>query len=97
MCVRTHARTGMRVRVPQTRQSLSLFLSTHITQTAGLRCRADANKNGVLELHELQDILREASKEYSHFEEHSRFLDSYAPATEQPVYSFQATFPNMSL
>eukprot|EP00884_Botryococcus_braunii_P007779 jgi/Botrbrau1/17001/Bobra.49_2s0060.1 len=38
--------------------------------------RADTNKNGVLELQELQDLLREASKEYSHFEEHSRFLDA---------------------
>ena len=38
--------------------------------------KADLNQDGKLRLEELRNLLREASKEYSHLEEHSRFLDA---------------------
>ena len=38
--------------------------------------KADLNQDGRLRLEELRNLLREASKEYSHLEEHSRFLDA---------------------
>ena len=40
--------------------------------------RFDANKNGTLSLPELRSLLRESCKEYSHFQEHARFLDGCA-------------------
>ena len=36
---------------------------------------ADKDGNGVLSMGELRDMLREHSREYSHFAEHARFLD----------------------
>lgn len=39
---------------------------------------ADTNKDGYLQLDELRDMLRSASKQYSHLEEHATFLDKYA-------------------
>jgi hypothetical protein len=33
-------------------------------------------QNGKVSLEELQQILKEASKEYSHFEEHAKFLEA---------------------
>ena len=39
---------------------------------------ADTNGDGVLQLEELRGILRKASKEFTHLEEHSQFLDRCA-------------------
>lgn len=36
---------------------------------------ADKDGNGKLSLVELRELLRSASRKYSHMEEHSRFLD----------------------
>lgn len=36
---------------------------------------ADTNKDGTLSLGELRDVLMKASNEFSHLEEHARFLD----------------------
>jgi len=38
--------------------------------------QADVNKDGHVSLEELQRVLAEASKEYSHFEEHAKFLEA---------------------
>ena len=40
---------------------------------------ADINKDGTLELSELQLILKKASGEFSHLEEHATFLEGYTP------------------
>lgn len=36
---------------------------------------ADVNKDGMLDLGELRCLMRDAAKEYSHLQEHARFLD----------------------
>jgi NADH:ubiquinone reductase (non-electrogenic) len=41
-----------------------------------LFAQADKDKDGKLRFSELRDVLNAASKEYSHLEEHARFLDS---------------------
>ncbi len=40
--------------------------------------QADINKDGKLQLSELRSMLNNASKQYSHFAEHARFLDGCA-------------------
>ena len=40
-----------------------------------LFAQADINKDGKLQLSELRMMLNNASKQYSHFAEHARFLD----------------------
>ena len=37
----------------------------------------------MLSLGELRDMLREHSREYSHFAEHARFLDGHAPCSDK--------------
>lgn len=37
---------------------------------------ADTNKDDKLTLAELRDLMNQASKRYSHLEEHARFLDA---------------------
>ena len=37
---------------------------------------ADTNKDNKLTLAELRDLMNQASKRYSHLEEHARFLDA---------------------
>ena len=45
-----------------------------------LFAEADINKDGKLQLSELRSMLNSASKQYSHFAEHARFLDGCARA-----------------
>lgn len=40
--------------------------------------RADSNKDGQLTMEELRVLMKTASKEYPHLQEHSRFLEGYA-------------------
>ena len=46
-----------------------------LAHAAELWGSADLNGDGSLSLKELRDLLRSASRQYSHMEEHSRFLD----------------------
>lgn len=46
-----------------------------LTHAKELFSQADTDANGMLSVTELRDVLRTASKDYSHIEEHSRFLD----------------------
>ena len=46
---------------------------------------ADKDGNGKLSLVELRQLLRDASRKYSHMEEHSRFLDGWACAVDRPL------------
>ncbi len=43
----------------------------------------DRNKDGKLSLEELRELLTTASKEFSHLEEHARFLDRCGQGQEQ--------------
>ena len=63
MSVRLHAKHGLILKHPRTSCVQELFDA------------ADINKDGYLQLDELRNILRSASKQYSHLEEHAKFLD----------------------
>lgn len=54
---------------------LSCAQERALTHAKELFSQADTDANGMLSVTELRDVLRTASKDYSHIEEHSRFLD----------------------
>ena len=43
--------------------------------------RADTNRDGQLSMEELRVLMKTASKEYPHLEEHSRFLEGWGCAS----------------
>ena len=55
---------------------LSVLQPKALDRSAELFESADSNKDDKLTLAELRQLLGQASKEYSHLEEHARFLEA---------------------
>lgn len=63
-----------------TQSTLQAFISILLQEKAVSRVgelfeKADINNDGKLTLEELRIMMKDASKEYPHLEEHSRFLE----------------------
>ena len=67
---------GTREHCPDETLVLCVLQPKSLDRAEELFAQADKDKDGKLKFAELRDVLNAASKEYSHLEEHSRFLDA---------------------